>query len=270
MARNDSVGFDITRLAAKMSSVRFSINDSNTLTPTLAKVVLTMSGTPESQLEIRKQVAKLFQGQASVVEGSFRWADREGDIKTAVGFVRANTEVREYEEKASNGKYRVMSANLLMDQEDSSLWEVKEGAGTRYLCRQGNEDLSSLVALASNRKASLPKLSECASAVVAKTDFVAFVDTNTEEVRYGFAVQAATDGTLTVVASDNEDSMDVEVASVIDVMELEGEDLAKLSETAMAPGMSKEAMIAYYRKAYSYAPEYIAEIIKMIDMHAFA
>jgi hypothetical protein len=29
-------------------------------------------------------------------------------------------------------------------------------------------------------------------------------------------------------------------------------------------------MVEYYKKAYSYSPEYIQEIIKMIDQHAFA
>ena len=265
-----SIGFDINRIAAKMSSFRFSVNDYEVVTPSLAKVVLNMSGMPDGPLEIRAAIAKLFKNQASAVEGSFRWATRQGDIKTAVGYVRAHNDVREYEEQAAAGKYRVMSSNLLMDNEDRSLWEVRDGAGSKYLCRQGNEDLTALVHMATAHKASLPSLVQLASGQPAPKDFVAFVDAQTEEVRYGFAVAAAAEGKVSVVATDDESLVEVSEALVIDVYELEKAEHARLSATAAADGLSREAMVEYYKKAYSYSPEYIQEIIKMIDQHAFA
>lgn len=268
--RNPSTGFDIDRIASKLSSFRFSVNDYQIVSPTLAKVVLNMSGNPDSPITIRTAIAKLFKNQASAVENSFRWATRQGDIKTAVGFVKANVDVREFEEAEASGKYRVMSANLLMDNDDRSLWEVREGAQTKYLARQGNEDLTELVHLATARVTGSPRLMQIASGVPATKDFLAFVDTETEEVRYGFAVSAAVDSKVTVVATDDESTVEVAESNIIDVFELDSEECARLSTTAAADGLSKEAMIEYYKKAYSYSPEYIAEIIKMIDQHAFA
>lgn len=267
--QNASTGFDIDRIASKMSAIRFSVNDYQVVTPTLAKVVLNMAGHPDSPIEIRAAIAKLFKGQASAVEGSFRWATRQGDIKTAVGFVKANVDVREFDEKAEAGKYRVMSANLLMDNEDRSLWEVREGAQAKYLARQGNEDLTALVHMATARVSGSPRLVQVASGQPATKDFVAFVDVSTEEVRYGFAVTSAFEGKVTVIATDDESPVEVAEANIIDVFELDQEEHARLSATA-ANGLSKEAMIEYYKKAYSYSPEYIQEIIKMIDQHAFA
>lgn len=270
MSHNSTTGFDINRIAAKMSSVRFSVNDYQVVSPTMAKVVINMSGVPEGPLEIRAAIAKLFKSHASAVEGSFRWATRQGDIKSAVGFVHTHRDVREYDEKAEAAKYRVMSSNLLMDNEDRSLWEVRDGSTAKYLCRQGNEDLTSLVHMATAYKSSLPSLVQLASGQPATKDFVAFVDTDTEEVRYGFAVTSAADGKVSVVATDDESVVEVSEASIIDVFELDKGDQQRLSATAAADGLSREAMVEYYKKAYSYSPEYIQEIIKMIDQHAFA
>lgn len=269
-ATNPLTGFNLDRIAGKLSSLRVSINDYQMVTPTLARVVVNVSGQPESSLQMREVLAKRLGNSGVPIENSFRWIQRQGDLKSAVGYVRATTEVREFDEKTDGAKYRVMSANLLMDKADETLWTVREGAGSKYIARQGDEDLSSVVHLATARVAAAPRLTEVVAAATAAQDFVAFVDTQTEEVRYGFSVTAAVNGKLTVVATDSEDAVEVEESSVIDVYELSKEEQAKLSITAAAGGMSKEAMVEYYKKAYPYAPEYVDEIIKMIEQHAFA
>ncbi len=270
--RNPLTGFDLDRISSKLTAFRISVNDYKMITPTLARVVLNMNGTPEDSLQMRVAVAKLFKQQASAVEGSFRWASRSGDVKAVVGYVRANNDVREFDAKADGAKYRAMASNLLMDNADKTLWEVRSGSGdSKYLARHGNEDLSSLVHLATSFRSVSPRLAQTASGVPAQKDFVAFVDRKTEEVRYGFAVTSATaqtQGMLTVVATDDEEAIDVPEEDVVDVYETDGEDTAQVA--VAASGLSKEAMIAYYKKAYSYDPAYIQEIIKMIDQHSFA
>lgn len=268
--KNSLTGFDLSRISAKLSAFRVAVNDYEMVSPTLARVVLNMSGVPETALDMRVAVAKLFKNQASAVEGSFRWADRNGDIKSVVGYVRCNNDVREFDQKTEGDKYRVMSSNLLMDKEDKTLWQVRSGAGeSKYLARDGNEDLSDLVHLATDYKSMSPRLAQMASAAPASRDFVAFVDRVTEEVRYGFAIGASANNVLTVLATDSDDPVDVPESDVVEVNELDAEEHASVS-TAAADGLSKEAMIEYYRKAYSYSPEYIAEIIKTIEQHAFA
>ncbi len=271
--RNQLTGFDLDRISSKLTAFRISVNDYKVVTPTLARVVLNMNGVPEDDLQVRASIANLFKNQASAVEGSFRWANRNGDVKSVVGYVKANNDVREFDPKADGNKYRAMASNLLMDQEDKTLWEIRSGSGdSKYLARQGNEDLSALVHLATNFRSVSPRLCQIASGAPVQKDFVAFVDRKTEEVRYGFAVTSATadtKGMLTVVATDDEEAVDVPEEDVLDVYELDAEDMAKVS-TAAAPGLSKEAMIAYYKKAYSYSPEYIQLIINTINQHSFA
>ncbi len=270
--RNPLTGFDLDRISSRLTAFRVSVNDYTMVTPTLARVVLNMNGVPEDGTQMRIAIANLFKQQASAVEGSFRWASRSGDVKAVVGYVKANNDVREFDPKAGGDKYRAMASNLLMDTEDKTLWEVRSGSGdSKYLARQGNEDLSSLVHLATSFRSVSPRLSQTASGVPAQKDFVAFVDRNTEEVRYGFAVTSATaqtQGVLTVVATDDEEPLDVPEEDVLDVYEMDEEDAAHIATAAS--GLSKEAMIAYYKKAYSYSPSYIQEIIKMIDQHSFA
>lgn len=270
--RNSLTGFDLDRISSKLTAFRLSVNDYKMVTPTLARVVLNMNGTPEDSLQMRVAIAKLFGNQASAVEGSFRWASRNGDVKAVVGYVKSNNDVREFDPKADGAKYRAMASNLLMDNEDKTLWEVRSGSGdNKYLARQGNEDLSALVHLATSFRSVSPRLSQTASGVPAPKDFVAFVDRTTEEVRYGFAVSTATvesKGTLTVVATNDENAVDIPEADVIDVYEPDAEDNAQVATAAT--GLSKEAMIAYYKKAYSYSPEYINLIIDTINQHSFA
>jgi hypothetical protein len=265
-------GFDLDRITSKVRSFRMTVNDCEMVTPTLAKVVLNMTGVPDSMLEVRTAIAQIFKGEASAVENSFRWANRKGDLKSVVGYVKANNAVREYNEKSESNKYRAMASNLLMDQEDRSLWEVRSGAGdAKYLVREGNDDLSSLIHLATSYRRINPKVNEIASASPATTEVVGFVDRVTEEVRHGFVVATNKNaGTVTVLATDSEDPLDVPETDVIDVFELDSDEQEQLSTTAAASGMSKEAMISYYRKAYSYSPEYIQEIINTINQHAFA
>lgn len=270
--RNSYTGFDLDRISSKLKSFHLKVNDYDMVTPTLARVVLSMTGNYNDRFELKTAIAKLFNNLASPVENSFRWANRNGDIKSVVGYVRSNNEVREFNDKQDSQKYRAVASNLLMDNEDKTLWEVKSGSNdSKYLTRKGNEDLSELVHLATSYRTASPKLTQLASAAPAAKEVVGFVDRTTEEMRYGFVVESGVQakGKVTVVATDNDEAVDVPEEDVVDVYELDPEESAQLSTTA-ANGLSKEAMIEYYKKAYSYSPEYIQEIIKMIEQHAFA
>jgi len=253
---------------AKLAGFTFNVNDYEMVSPTLARVMLTYTGNvPQSQEETRAEIARLFKGLASPVAESFRKV-KDGVI---AGYVKTTREVREFDATSvTAGKMKEMAANLLMDKTDESLWEKKSGASGDYLVRQGNDDLSGLVHLATNKQLGQPTFAHLASMPAESKEFAAFVSKDTEEVEHGYVVASAK-GKMTLVPFGADDAIEVETAQLVEVINLDGED-AKALGTAMAPEVAadKNAMVEYYRKAYSYAPDYIQKIIDIINQHAFA
>lgn len=164
-----------------------SLSDFRQITPTLAKVVITYANCDRlSKSEIRAEIAHLFNNRASAVEGSFR-ALRTTSLPAAVGFVRINRESKPYVQKEVAGM-RVLAANMLMDEQDDSLWNVRTTTdGTRLLCRQVKEDISELLETAAVHVHRAPELSHVQSYAL-PGDMVLFVNPQTERVTAGIVV----------------------------------------------------------------------------------
>jgi hypothetical protein len=273
--------FDTASLADRVNLFTTNLQDFRPVTPTLAKVVLTFSGTAPTREEIRASIAKLFNHGASAVASSFRSLERTSGSKTVAGFIRYQSTVLEYNEKSPEtaGRYKHMAAaangevNMLMDTTDKSMWQVKAGNTGKYLVRHGEDDLSELMHLARNHKTGMPTLAQLANVPAEAREFASFVDVEQEEIMHGYVVAKSDDGqVMTVIAFEGDGQpQDVHVDLLVEVANLEGEDEAaigtKLSVTA---GADKAAMIEYYKKAYGYAPDYLKMIIETIDQHAFA
>jgi hypothetical protein len=264
--------FDLSSLNS-ISTFAVSIADYKMVTPTLARVVVTYSGQPKSKEEARAAISKRLKSLGSPVADSFRTLFRNGEISSAIGFVRANAEVVEYSEEALKGK-RVMASNLLMDDTDKSMWDVRENAGAKYLVKHGNEDLSQLVHLASARRAGDPQLAQVASERVLEREFAAFVGKDSEEVEFGYVVAGQTDNgeTFSVLAMGADTPVDVTPDQVVHVMNFDGDDVKAMgAEVAAVPGMGREALVEYYTKLYgSYAPDYLQKVIDIINSMSFA
>lgn len=261
---------DLDSLASKATLAGFTlnVNDYDMVTPTLARVMLTYTGNvPRSQEEVRASVAALFKGHAAPVAESFRKVT-EGTI---AGFIKTSREVREFDSgMVTAGKMKEMAANLLMDKTDESLWEKKSGAAGDYLVRQGNDDLSGLVHLATHKKLGQPTFAHLASMPAETKEFAAYVSTDSEEVEHGYVVASA-DGKMTIIPVGAEEGVEVQTAQLVEVINLDGED-AKAAGGVMAAEVAadKGAMIEYYRKMFGYAPDYLQKIIDIINQHAFA
>jgi hypothetical protein len=277
--RNAFQGFDIDAAVKQINTFTLNVHDSRMMTPTLAKVILTYTGSPESKDQVHQTIARMFNGYAAAVEDSFRILDDAGELKTTIGFVRANREVRPYDKDTSKGMRVVASnTNLLMDKKDESVWEVRKGASGTYIAKQGNEDLSELVHLATVSKGGYaPKFAQTAAIPAQPKEFVAYVSTISEEVEHGWvvsSVQAAADtgkpAHLVVVAQGLEEPMRIGLAQVIDIRHLDKADLSTVGMKMSTAAMDKGAMVNYYRKAFSFAPDYLAKIIQQINEMSFA
>ena len=270
MSQNLFRNLDLDDLASKATLAGFTlnVNDYDMVSPTLARVMLTYTGNvPQSQEEIHAEVSRLFNGLASPVADSFRKV-KDGVV---AGYIKTSREVRDFDASAvTAGKMKEMAANLLMDKTDESLWEKKSGASGDYLVRQGNDDLSGLVHLATNKQLGQPTFAHLASMPAEAKEFAAYVSKESEEVEHGYVV-ASVDGKMTVTPFGADETVEIQMAQLVEVINLDGED-AKAAGTVMAAEVAadKNAMTEYYRKMFSYAPDYVQKIIDMINSHAFA
>jgi len=241
-----------------------SITSYDMKSPVLAKVIVATTGNPSAD-EFRQLIAEKFDMRAAPVENSFR----ELQPGVSVGFIRANREVRVVEKAELKASYRILSSNILMDNSDKTLWEIKSGAGGQYLTRQDTEDLSDLVeARVYHQRQNVPKLHQLTASRVNSNELVAFV-TDTGSLDYGFVVrsnperaQVLSSTTRTLAKVDNE-----LIAGIYQV-EIDKDTNKRIGVQLRANGLNPGQKLnaeQYYRALFDYSPEYMEEVIKMIE-----
>lgn len=261
---------DLADVASKIRLHTLNLQDYRMISPTVARVVVTLTGQPPVKEQLRASIAELFKDAASPITASFRLLSNGGSIQSIVGYVKTAAAVLPMD-TVDQSKYKVMASNLLMDKADETLWEMRSGASGKYLVKQGDEDLSELAYTLNHKKANLPTLAqvECASAEA--KEFAAYVDLTLGEVQHGYVV-GNDDGKIQVLAFDDEgpEVLDINPEQMVEIVNLDGEDVKQTGLEMAAGPMDRAAMVEYYKKAYSYSPDYIQKIIEMIDQHAFA
>lgn len=251
-----------------------TIHEYRAVTPTIARVTASfdVANVDAEMLAI----SAALNNSAAPVAGSFRRLDGE----TFVGYVSATRAVIPLDGATPGKGFRVMAANIYMDEGDKSLWEVKNGAGGSYMARQGQEDLSALLETARvSPRGSIPRLSRVLSASVATHDFVAFVRAgrNTAEMDYGFCVERTEDAYI-VMSTFDKQAVSVPSDLIVSAMSLPRDEMPRIPKAAVQSAMkTRGAETAasrtdpvlspqdYYRLAYSYAPGYVEKIIKQIS-----
>jgi hypothetical protein len=236
-----------------------AITDYQMKSPTLAKVIVSFTGS-QTKDELRAALSEKFEGLAAPVEDSFRIV-RAG---VAVGFVRANKEVRVVNDKELRASYRVMSSNIMMDNADKTLWEVREGKAGKFLARHGHEDLSELVNASVNRRTDIPAIRHIQIAKAAPGEFVSYVS-KTGDMDHGFCV-ASSDKQVKVVSMSSRSAtvVDYDVVTAISQVPIH-KAFVKEMATAGISRQDKQQQIEYWTKLYSWAPEYLDEKISQVN-----
>ena len=266
---------------------------------TLARITASVSA-PCSQSNLLGYISAAFKGKVTPVRGSFTWMDNTK--KGITGYVYAPTPVMHVEGGKVGAGFRQTAANMYMDESDKALWQMKEGAGGKYLVRQGVDDLAAMIEQArSSPRGSAPRMSQVQQAsVVASTgsnqQFVSFVSEGrrTSEMDYGVVLGAAEGKMINVLSHLTREvtmvpkinivasfDIDMQLAPKVpkERVEVLKKELAakaavgnthvqRASGDALAPSISQAD---YWRLVYAYSPEYVEEIIKTIDdMHTAA
>lgn len=232
-----------------------AITDYKVLSAKLARVIISTTGNP-TKSQIEDAIVQKSTGTFSVVKGSFRKL-KEG---VAVGFIKANAQIRVLDDKT---KYRTFAsaANVMMDASDQSLWDVKVGTQGKYLVRKSNEDLSALVAATVQRRPDLPGLRHLTTAAAAESDVVVYTDEE-GEVSGGYAV-GTNDESVRIVDANTKRPLNVSYERVIGIVEMPVK--ASIHKKVVASVGAKANMVDYYTKLYSYAPDYLEQVIQNIN-----
>lgn len=249
-----------------MSQIRTEtvrITDYRMKTQTLAKVIVSYTGRVDREF-IHDELTRQMGGSATPVKASFKKI-REG---VAVGFLKANRAVVLVNDKELKANYRVMSSNIVMDPKDTSLWEIRTGAGGKYLARHGQEDLEALVQASRIRRPDVDRLANLVIAKAAKSEIVSFVDAD-GDVDHGFAVR--TDDTrVQVLSFQRRMAMTVDYDNVVSICPVEVDATLDMQVRASLTPEQKKQANEYWTRLYSYAPEYMREVIRQVNEGTFA
>lgn len=240
-----------------------TISDYEIISPTLAKVVVSYTG-QLSKNEIKAAILEKFDNKVAPVENSFQKVTSHARGGSAVGFVKANREVRLATEKELRASYRVMSSNILMDATDRSLWEIKQGSSGKFLARHGNEDLSELVQATVERNANVPSIRHIAMAQAVKGELASFVS-RTGEMDYGFVLQASAEKVKILSKTTGMP----EVVKMEAVTNLSRVGIPKSFHQQMVKACisreDKDQAQEYWKKLYSYSPAYMDDLVQQVE-----
>jgi len=240
-----------------------AITDYELQSPTLARVIVSYTGHMTRE-QIRANLLEQFDNQAAPVENSFHIIKSHNNGGAAVGFVRANKEVRVVDDKEIRAGYRMMASNIMMDNADRSLWEVREGRGGKFLARHGQEDLSELVEAKLQRRQDIPALRHIAMASAVKGEFASYVS-KTGDVDHGF-VLAANAEKIQVLSSTTQVPEIVVMAKVtrLDRVPVPKEFHKQMLKANISPEDKAQAK-EYWTKLYSYDPDFLADVKKQVE-----
>ena len=249
--------------------------------PNMYKVIISMSSIQADKNQLTKAVAAVFDNLAAPIENSFRKIPNVHGHTYYVGFVARNREIKDYE-TASVEKMKVMAGNLLMDDEDQSLWEVRSNGDTKYLARHAGDNLEELVCMASmttdNYAVAQPEFARLGVTAFQRGEFLAYVNPKTLEVSHGWVLADADTGeSLDVLEFDEEknpgelDRVQVDPEMVVESAYVNVEQVDELKEfaaTLKAQGGaydSPEAMKNFYEKVYGYDAAFWKEFKQILD-----
>lgn len=255
--------FDLSSIRSIRSA---AITEFTPVYDSVARVIATFVGSMDPSEAIDRLTA-VMGNRARPIQSSFRWLE-EG--RSAIGFVTLAKAVREFT-PAVTARMHKINANLFTDAKDESLWEVKTGVGGSYLARQGQDNLAELLeASRVSVRSSAPRMAAILSASVRRSQFVAYVTENGSMVDYGFCVAAPQLESQSVLSSTTGLVDKVPQGSVVGVytLEIPGHVRAALGKEPLVASADTDRSIEYYKKAYAYAPEYVAEVVKQIEQMA--
>lgn len=260
-------------LSAALSGLSpVAINEVRVLNPRVAQIVISSFSTRNTDALVTALRERLG-GGLTPVRASFRWLDHERTA--AMGFVARTPEIRDLgKSEPVTAGFRLVASNMYLSDSDKSTWEMKTTGSGAYMVRHGDEDLAELLeASRSPSRSGAPRMATMASVSVQPHEIVAFVNASgstTPAMDYGFCL-AVKDGQYHVLSSSSGSAVRVAADSVVSAHTLDSKEIHALYTSGAqkanikASAYDKSGSIEYYKKLYSYAPDYVAKVVQEIN-----
>lgn len=263
---------EMNQILAGISSQSFTtaaVTEYAMVTPRVAKVIATVAGDRRRDA-VFSALKHTLGNNVTPVQASFRSLTDNA----IVGFVASCSETRLVEPQVIKANYHVVEANLLMSTADKTLWEVRDSSAGKYLCRREQDNLADLIdVVKASYRGNAPRMAQLASAAARPSQLLAFVSADslsTPSVDYGFVVASSADGAShTVVIEGHSTPISVNNQLVVGTYTV---DTSKASNKlpVLSAKFSTADSIEYYKKLYSYGPEYLKLVIKEVEQMASA
>lgn len=256
MSNHDVVHFNL-------NTKTLSLNDYRIISDTLAEVVVSCTGNMTRD-ELTVSLSKLLKEELHPVQGSFTWLNSG----VAVGFVSLSPAVQPIEGDSQLASYKQLASNMYMDEEDDSLWEMREGAAGKYLVRQSQEELPQVLSsVRSSRRAGIPALSSVVRTPVKENELVSFV--HGDILDHGVCIGKSKTNDHPVVLSINNPSKPLSVDPRL-IVATSSIDFSKFEEVTRVTAALPDpvTVIDYWTRVFGHDPEYLAKLIRGVEEQA--
>lgn len=238
---------------------------------------------------VLQSLNNVLQGKLVGVPGSFRQLAETQMLTEFTGLISVNKQIIAVDE-SNMGKFRSLSANMYMDENDD-VWSLcKTSTGDLMIRTVGVDDMVALAgdlmeSTSSNAFDSDRLVAEaCAKTLRAQEgQFVNFVDAN-NRVRSGFLMcdsvsneQGEMPGMVGISSIDGGGVEVVHRGAIVDIFEgeikrPELDDETKINQAVAASrgSMDLNAAIAYYNKVYGHNKAFLDAFIQRLTTHAFS
>jgi hypothetical protein len=228
-----------------------------------------------SKSELLTALNDKFNGKLRAVPKSFKLtaessANPKQVVLHAIGYVVPNIEV--VEASADNmGRMREVANNMFLDESDC-IWNQTGGFMYKRNDVESADALQTLlaecasegsVATRMKRRPEFPTI-----AGIQSGDFVTYMSKGEMMCGYVLASDAKTNNYMILASTETEPEI-VEAFAIQDRIKIEEGSVQFPQEKEMAGAIDVNALIAYYKRVYSYNPAYFAELERRIRSFSF-
>lgn len=252
------------------------------VSPTIARIIVSTVGIQDktNKRQVAAAITAALKNQAFCIPGSFRELATASEKAYFIGYVSSTQTAIPFAsvEKEQLARMKTIAKNIMMDEQDESLWDVKEVAGAKYLVRQAREDLSELLSLASTRSLDAPTIASLSDTSVVQGEYMAFVHPTEGDMRYGYVLASSGDKSLVLDRKTNQVAKVPTIAKVEaftfneadahihNALDRGGKLRAAL---ASAAGGDFTDLVDYYRGVYGYDAAYFEKFEKIVEDYGF-
>jgi len=228
----------------------------------IVRVVGAFNRQPSSE-ECVASFEDVFDGKLSHIKDSFR-VNKTYPKVVVSGYLKYSDE-RPMSVLQKSECMKEISANVYMDSDDNSIWEIRGGK----LVRNFDEDLTKLVTNVNCSPMTKGQPLEALASVkefegVDNTQYMAYVNPVTAEVSYGARVDD------NHVYSAESGISEVSQQLIVDCKELGGQDKVVSVAEDIPAGSGAQALVDYYSQVYKYDPDYFVQLEDIIRKNAVA